>query len=83
MEDVYSGGVASGTTVSYGGVETVSAGGVASGTSVASGGVEIVEAGGTAIGDHVDGGIQRVFGTASGTVVSGNRISLQNASRKQ
>jgi autotransporter passenger strand-loop-strand repeat protein len=67
---VFSGGWTIGTTVDFGGSETVD-GGVASGTGVAFGGLQLVyggSAGGAVVGD---GGRQFVYrgGVASGTVV--------------
>jgi autotransporter passenger strand-loop-strand repeat protein len=76
---VLSGGVADATTVSSGGSMSVSGGGTASGTTLVGGtastaklAVEIVGAGGTDLGAVISsGGLQEVFGYASGATVSG------------
>ena len=72
-EFVFSGGVASGTTVSGGGTETVEIFGVASATVVSSGGSEVVRYGGTVTNtSQLNGGSQYVYSGAAiiGTVVS-------------
>jgi autotransporter passenger strand-loop-strand repeat protein len=69
-------GTASATTINSGGTQTISPGGLDLGA-IVDGGMQIVEAGATALdGVVISSGTQRVFGTASGTTVSG-RVSVQ------
>ena len=76
-----SGGVASGTVVSNGGVETISSGGTASGAIVQVDGADDVS-GGTTIGTTLSGGTETIFdsGVASGTIVSSGGSQFVNSS---
>lgn len=69
LDIVMSGGLASATAVSDGGFELIMSGGTGSGTVVDSGAWEYVLDGGTDLGAKVLG-VQFVYGSASGTLVS-------------
>jgi autotransporter passenger strand-loop-strand repeat protein len=73
---VEAGGVASGTIVDSGGVETVLSGAAASGAVVASGGTLVVLSGGAASGVDDNGGTDVVLGVASATAVGGVEVVL-------
>ena len=86
-ETVHSGGLASATTVSGGAVQTVGSGGTALGALLLGGGRQGIAGGAAADGaGGVDGvagvlgiaGQQLVFGTASGTVIAGGMLVLEN-----
>jgi autotransporter passenger strand-loop-strand repeat protein len=65
-------GLAIATTVSSGGLQAVESGASATGATVSSGGQDYIVSGGLASGAKVfSRGIETVFGTASGTTLSG------------
>jgi autotransporter passenger strand-loop-strand repeat protein len=71
--NVSAGGAASFVSISSGGVENDS--GLATFTTVSSGGSETIRSGGTDDGAQISGGIQAVFGTASGaTIFTGSEV---------
>jgi len=77
---VLSAGSAVSTTINSAGVQNVSSGGSASGTMINSGGNEVVSAGGLDYNAAVNSsGTQTVYGTASGTTISG-ASAMQNVS---
>jgi autotransporter passenger strand-loop-strand repeat protein len=73
---VDAGGTVLDTVISNGGMLQVSSGGVADPTTIFSGGSEIVSGGGTDLGALISGGVQDVFGLASGATVFGGGLEL-------
>ena len=74
-EVVKSGGVTINTTIVNGGTLLVSSGGTADPTRIFAGGTESISFGGTDNGAQISGGIQKVFGSASGaTVFTGSQV---------
>jgi autotransporter passenger strand-loop-strand repeat protein len=76
---VLSGGAASGTIDSGGGVDIVLGGGVESGTTVSSGGIEVESSGGASLAATVlIGGVEYVLsgGVASGTTINGGNEQI-------
>src|SRR5262245_39390426 len=73
---VDAGGTVLDTVISNGGMLQVSSGGVADPTTIFSGGSEIVSGGGTDLGALISGGVQDVFGLASGATVFSGGLEL-------
>ena len=76
--------MASGTTVSSGGLQRVFSGGVANSAFVASGGKELVSSGGTASATTISGGLVEILsgggiGTAALTFASGGTLQLDDS----
>jgi fibronectin-binding autotransporter adhesin len=75
LEVVKSGGFTINTTIVNGGTLLVSSGGVADPTRILAGGTESVSLGGIDSGGQISGGVQKVFGSASGaTVFTGSQV---------
>ncbi len=73
---VLSGGTATTTAINSGGFLVIESGGIEGGASLASGGSEIVSTGGVDVGAQVNGGVQDLYGYASGaTVFSGLQLA--------
>ncbi len=83
IENVYAGGVASGSIINSGGAQAIYSGGVASGTIINSAGIESVLSGGTAINTLVNaGGVETVSlgGSTANVSVAGTETVSGTAS---
>jgi autotransporter passenger strand-loop-strand repeat protein len=79
-QEVLSGGVENGATVSSGGVNRAELGGTESGTTVLNGGTDVVAIGGVGSGTTISaGGETFVYGSATGSIVASGGVELVQA----